>query len=409
MTPSVSITSSTFAAVFHRFLRQVELAEESPGPFHDFQSGLAHSMERYKEWLYFEARHRLNVEAWTKDWVGTGKILLCVIAAIEINEGKERRNNIVEWQGKRGPESKSTLKLLAARDDRRQWLKAERALWDMYADLADAEACFGRLVDLFGGHYNLISYLFFMRDWNVFMPMKSSFFPKAFELLGVPHPMVRQCHWENYAGAMARLRAVQQHLAGYNIPNGVRLVDAHTFCWMLVCLDVPPNEAVLPLRILPLNPIAGDAPVRGGGGSGTTQSELEDIQRNQKRIGGLAQSIVLAAERQRLERIGRTDLAQRGRDVSDDGSLGYDIASFTSEGRSKPIEVKAAAKRGNDLRFFLSENERVKASELPDYHLVLVLNVESKKPLMHDFTGRDLPKDALFPVQYEVRLRGTQA
>lgn len=409
MNSDSNILPSTFAQVFHRFLRQVELAEESPGPFHDFQSGLAHSMERYKEWLYFEARHRLNVESWTKDWVGTGKILHCVIAGIEINEGKERRNNIVEWQGKKGPESRSTLKLLAARDDKRQWLKTERVLWDMYADLADAETCFGRLVDLFGGQYNLISYLFFMRDWNEFMPMKSSFFPKAFELLGVPHPMVKQCHWANYSGAMARLREVQRHLAGYNIPNGVRLVDAHTFCWLLVCLDVPPDEAVSPLRMMPLIPMAGDAPVRGGGESGTTQSDLEDIQRNQKRIGDLAQSIVLAAERQRLDRIGRKDLAQRVRDVSDNVSLGYDIASFTAEGRSKPIEVKAAAKRGNDLRFFLSENERLKAAQLPDYHFVLVLNVESKKPLLHEFAGQDLPKDALFPAQYEVRLRGAQA
>lgn len=409
MNAVVHITPSTFAQAFQRFLRQVEYAEESPGPFHDFQSGLAHEMERYKEWLYFEARHRLNVQSWTKDWVGTGKILRCVIAGIEINEGRGRRNNIVEWQGKKGPESRSTLKLLAARDDRRQWLKAEHALWDMYADLADPEACFGRLVDLFGARYDLISYLFFMRDWNVFMPMKSSFFPEVFELLGVPHSMVKQCHWENYAGAMERLREVQRHLAAYNIPNGVRLVDAHTFCWMLVCLDVPPDADVPTLRIQTLIPVAGTAPVRGSaGGSGTTQAELEEMQRNQKRIGDLAQAIVLNAERQRLRKLGRKDLAQRVNDVSDDVSLGYDIASFTAEGSVKPVEVKAVARRADGFRFFLSENERLKAQKLPNYHFVLVSDIESKKPVLQEFAGSELPRDALFPTQYEVRLLRAQ-
>ena len=101
------------------------------------------------------------------------------------------------------------------------------------------------------------------------------------------------------------------------------------------------------------------------------------------------------------------DLAKRVEDVSHDLSLGYDIASFTHKGRPKPIEVKAAAKRGADCRFFLSENERIKALALPDYHFVLVFDVKSKKPVICEFRGKSLPSKVLHPVQYEVRLRNT--
>ncbi len=362
-------------------------------------------MEHYKEWLYLEARRRLKVEAWADDWIGTGEILKCVINAIEINEDKEHRNNIVQWQARYGPEAVSHWKLKEAKADRRQWVKTESVLWDMYGAEEDAEKCFGDLVDLFGGRYDLISYLFFIRDWNLFMPVKSTFFPRVFELLGVPHPMRAQCNWENYSGVLSRLGEVHRHLAGYNIPNGVRLVDAHSFCWMLDSLEVPSEETSSHPSIIKMTPQAGAAPVQGTGGGETTQEELEEIQRNQKRIGDLAQSIVLKAERKRLRELGHNDLAQRVRDVSNDISLGYDIASFTSEGESKPIEVKAAAKRGRDLRFFLSENERIKASALPNYHFVLVLAVESKKPILREFAGNELPNAALYPTQYEVRLR----
>jgi hypothetical protein len=174
---------------------------------------------------------------------------------------------------------------------------------------------------------------------------------------------------------------------------------------MLDSLEVPEEASSQLMSIRSISPQAGAAPVHGTPNVATTLEDLEESQRNQKRIGDLAQSIVLEAERQRLRRQGHNDLAQRVRDVSDEVSLGYDIASFTSEGDSKPIEVKAAAKRGNDLRFFLSENERIKASALPNYHFVLVLGVESNKPVLREFAGNALPSESLHPIQYEVRLR----
>lgn len=400
----ISISPAIFAQIFRRFLTQVEIDQRGFGPFKSFQSGLACWMEQYKEWLYFEARRRLNIEAWKKNWIGTGAIVTLVVDAIEIHEDKNYRNNIVEWQGKKGPDSISHGKLLAARKDWRQWQNTERVLWDMYVEKNAPEKCFEELVELFGGRYDLISYLFFIRDWNEFMPVKSSFFPEVFELLGVPHPMVKQCNWQNYDGVMARLREVQRHLQGYGLPNGVRLIDAHSFCWMLRALPAPKaTKAVIP-EIRPWKPSTGNAPLRGAGGA-ISQSELEEIQTHQKRIGATAQAIVVEAERERLRKAGRKDLSEQVTDVSDNLSLGYDIASFTKDGGPKFIEVKAAAKRGAyGCRFFLSENERINALKRPDYYFVLVFDVESSAPSLREFAGNELPSYALHPMQYEVRL-----
>lgn len=405
MIQSIRINPSIFAQAFRRFQTQVEQAEESPGAFHDFQSGLAYSMEHYKEWLYLEARRRLAVETWMEKQVGAGAILKRVIQAIEIHEDKDHRNNIVEWQGRKGPGSKSTLKLLKAQDDRRERLRVEKALWQMYAMQGDPKACFEQLVALLGARYDLISYLFFIRDWNHFMPVKSSFFPEVFDLLGVPHPMVKRCNWENYSGVMARLREVQRHLQGYNIPNGVRLIDAHSFCWMLNSLPEPREKAIPPRPIEAMVPEAVAAPPLGATNGHTNRDDLDEMQQNQRRIGDLAQRIVLDAERARLNQEGRRDLARRVKDVSDNLSLGYDIESFMPDGTLKPIEVKATAVRGVDCRFFLSQNEKRQARQLPNFHFVLVFELASKKPLLHEFAGRDLPDDALYPIQYEVRLK----
>ena len=403
MNKPIVISAPIFAKIFRRFEHQVEFAKNSQGSFKDFQSGLAYRMEHYKEWLYFEARRRLKAEEWKENWIGNGQILTCLLNAIEINEGKLYRNNIVEWQAKKGPSSRSHLKVIAAKDHPELCSTAENALWEMYVANGSPKQCFERLVALFGARYDLISYLFFIRDWNEFVPVKSSFFPKVFELLEVPLPMVKQCNWQNYSGVIARLRAVQFHLQQYGIPNGVRLIDAHSFCWMISCLNDPPITEITEYEIAKWKPDAGDKPIRWAD-SDFSQEELELQRENQKRIGDLAQSIVLNAERHRLRRAGRSDLADLVEDVRSNVSLGYDIDSFTDEGIPKPIEVKAAALVENGSRFFLSENERKKAMKIPNYHFVLVFHVNSKNPQLREFKGCELPSESLHPINYEVRL-----
>src|SRR5437879_5230647 len=111
-----NISPATFDSVFQRFREAVVAYPGSGGPFTDFQSGLAEKWEHYKEWLYLEARRLLDAPSWKKASVGSGQILQHVLDAIEIHRDKDHRNNIVEWDGRRGESSKSHRKMLLAKN-----------------------------------------------------------------------------------------------------------------------------------------------------------------------------------------------------------------------------------------------------------------------------------------------------
>jgi len=406
----VNISRATFATAFQRLERAVDVYTGSKHPFNFQPGGLAYEWEHYKEWVYYEAQRRLDVASWKRSAVGSGQILERTIRAIEIHQDKNFRNNIVAWDGRRGEEAKSHRKMIVAKETPSIRSAAEAALFRMYAEDSDPEECFTELAELFGARYDLISYLFFVRNWQEFLPVKSSFFPRAFEELGVPHEMSMRCNWENYAGFLSRMRGVQELLASYELPGGVRFIDAHSFCWMLASENLSVEATQRGAILVRLAPEAGVfTPATLTLDAALTQEELDLQLLQQRRIGDLAVSIVLRSERKRLAADGRPDLASRVQDVSANVLLGYDIASFTNEGAARPVEVKAAAKRGDDLRFFVSEGERVQSRTMPNYTFALVTGVESSRPTILEFAGTDLSPEALRPVAYEARLRTTRA
>ena len=207
----------------------------------------------------------------------------------------------------------------------------------------------------------------FIRDWERFMPVKPMIFERAFAILGVPLSMAGNSNWDNYSAFLSRLRAVQLMLTQFGVP-AVRLIDAHSFCWMLATLKISAARAIPRARYETLVPRPGDPPLvasESGDRFAAGQSEIDYDE--QKRCGVLAEAIVLQAERDRLTAADRADLAARVKDVSGDPLLGYDIASFTADGQLKPIEVKAAARRGSSLRFFVSANEWRRSKLLTNY------------------------------------------
>ena len=51
----------------------------------------------------------------------------------------------------------------------------------------------------FGAKYDLLAYLFFIKDCSRFLPIRAKEFDKRFELLGVDFKTSFKCSWENYA------------------------------------------------------------------------------------------------------------------------------------------------------------------------------------------------------------------
>lgn len=406
---SFELPLSRFLLQFDRFSRAMETDKDSDGPFTDFESGLAHAEEGYKKPLHWEARRRLAVEQWSASEVGNGAILERVIHAIEIDTGPtplDLRNNLVQWNLRYGASGRSHRPLLEARKDLDATLHLERLLFDLYCSQHPLQDTFGRLVQALGRRYDLLAYLFFLRDEGRFMPISATAFEHAFDLLGIPLSLSGRCSWENYQGYLSRLIRVRECLDEIKVP-GVRLLDAHSFCWMLARFVERAEVALIESdpSIVHWLPRSAPFPERTEITLNEAPSvDFDQLHQRRQDIGARAEGIVFRAEQRRLRAVGRDDLADQVEDVSDRPSLGYDIKSFTLDGKPKHIEVKAVARRGKALRFFLSENERARSQKLADYTFALVENVHSLTPKIWEFSGDDLPQDSLRPINYEVRL-----
>lgn len=98
-------------------------------------------------------------------------------------------------------------------------------------------------------------------------------------------------------------------------------------------------------------------------------------------LGRAGEEMVLEHERRTLHSVGRKDLAKQVRWVSDlDGDgAGYDIASFTPEGRERLIEVKTT-NGWERTPFHISRNELAVADERRDVWSLFRLWNFSKEP-----------------------------
>lgn len=110
------MSAATFDEQFRLFAAAIE--EQSGEPFVSFHHGFADEREGYKQRIYREGRARLAWAKWKRADIGSGRILDAVIRAIEIHESADLRNNLVYWQAKHGPNSRSHVGLLDARDKR---------------------------------------------------------------------------------------------------------------------------------------------------------------------------------------------------------------------------------------------------------------------------------------------------
>jgi hypothetical protein len=78
--------------------------------------------------------------------------------------------------------------------------------------------------------------LFFLKDWDRFVPISPKTFDRAFELLGIDLTTSKHCSWQNYTQFNDAIRSIQDALKDVTGLGEIRMIDAHSFCWMLVRL-----------------------------------------------------------------------------------------------------------------------------------------------------------------------------
>ncbi|MGH7553981.1 MAG: HNH endonuclease [Longimicrobiales bacterium] len=213
------------------FSRLTGLVNQADGqPFTSFREGLPSEWEGYKEIVRKDARRRLALNEWRPSDVGTGRILTRVLEAIEFSG-----NNLVHWPARRGPKGQSHRALLDARSDTASCRNFEQWFIDLFKRRSGEQAAFEHFRELAGDRYDLIAYLFFLKDWNRFMPIAPATFDQALGLLGLDLVTTRHCSWRNYVQYNDALRGVQR-LLRTRVDGGARLIDAHSFCWLLIRL-----------------------------------------------------------------------------------------------------------------------------------------------------------------------------
>jgi hypothetical protein len=138
-----------------------------------------------------------------------------------------------------------------------------------------------------------------------------------------------------------------------------------------------------------------------------TPEEFLKIKSIMEENGQLGEEHVLKAERARLRRADRADLAAKISWISQESiAEGYDILSFEVTGEEKFIEVKATA--GKQNTFEMSDNEWQKACELGEqYYICRVISVRDdpshihiKNPRQLELQGRVLKTSTGWRVTY---------
>jgi hypothetical protein len=232
---AASVDPRAFGEAFARF--QDLITAKSGHAFTGFQEGLAAVWESYKPRLRDHALGLLRAGEWSDADIGSGVILNRVIEAIEIQDNRSNlTNNLVFWQNRFGHANRDHRALLEAASNPKMRRELEDLLFGLFRGSANDGVIFDRLSELTGGKYPLLAYFYFLKDMDRFMPIQPTGFDRAFRALGIDFSTLRQCSWENYSTYNQTLAALRPLIEASSGVNNVRLIDAHSFCWIFSTL-----------------------------------------------------------------------------------------------------------------------------------------------------------------------------
>lgn len=370
------------------------LLEVDGVPFESFTRGKLYDWESYKDYVFTEAGQRLQWKDWKLKEVGSGTILDRVIHAIEIDDGKKKRNNLLQWK-KYGVHRILT----EVRNDQRCF-QVESLHFDFYTGELEPEEAFDSLVAQLGKKYPLIAYLFFIKDCSRFLPIAPETFDALFARLGVNLRTNGRCGWENYAAYLGVIEEVRQLLEMDGIP-GVRLLDAHSFCWLLASL-APVDESRL--KATPIVEVESSADLQPGNPS--RQVDWEALHRARAMLGRLGEELACKAEKERLIQAGYPDLAERIAIVGDDHTKGYDLHSYELDGSDRFIEVKTMGAESGTIRFYTTRRQLELAHSGVNHFYYLVLGARTQEPRIVAMRAESIPAEAINPLVHEVVFSG---
>ena len=142
--------------------------------------------------------------------------------------------------------------------------------------------------------------------------------------------------------------------------------------------------------------------------------DYKEKAKNDAETGELGEYLAMAFEQNRLNDLGRPDLAQKVKWVSKvSDTYGYDLRSFDVDVNGKEKEIKIEVKTTAskiDTEFFVSRNEVQRSKELKKkYCIFRIYDVNSQNPKFYKAYGQIEDNFILDPITYSARYKGVQA
>jgi len=370
----------------------------------DFYS-IIERIERYKYDILEEAKSQLLTNTWRETDLGTGRISNYVSKAINIYI-----NNLIDWR------KKDDFKKLKENSGN------EKLLFDFFKSKIEDEYAFNKFYKK-GFPYQLIAYLFFVKNPQKYMPISQKQFDKIFDSLGINFKTSYNCSWENYIEFNEIIKKFRQELS-IKFPK-VSLLDAHSFFWIYGFQVPSDKEEIDNQDVISKQESQNKNPIQKP--TLKLKPELETYQpkkiidvdnlteisndidwlENHKElmeIGNLAEKIAFDSEVEFLNE-NCPELAERVRFVSDNPDIGFDILSFEIDGKQKQIEVKAVSTNNEKKSFIISQNEFQKSKTYSNYYVYCVYDIGLENPRIlrlknPDFDNRDEFK--IEPLTYKI-------
>lgn len=177
--------------------------------------------EGYKAEIPEKARAVLNASEWTESWIGSGRIAERIIKVMDMGANLVNFNSKINFNNHFDKSKKEYNP------------DSERAIYKIYKE-DDDKSSFEYAVNVFGAKYPTLAYLFFIKDDTKYLPTSPQGFDRAFKELNINFTLTFNCGWDNFCEYVDTIRAIRDLMSQYlDVSHEIRLLDAHSFVWML--------------------------------------------------------------------------------------------------------------------------------------------------------------------------------
>lgn len=196
-----------------------------------FDDGWFKEQEWYKREVWNKAQEILQYKNWRQELIHTYDLTGLIAQCIDIKSGDGKKQNLITWREAAADGVNSLKRLLLEKKE-----LSENAIYQIFCG-EDEELAFNNAISVWGEKYPFLSFLFFLKDIERYVPVRPRKMQARLEGLGIKTDCLKTCSWKNYQEFIQILKQVQG-LLKEEIPS-TELIDAHSFLWAMWVLESP--------------------------------------------------------------------------------------------------------------------------------------------------------------------------